>query len=328
MALFQNPYKLNAKATTFADQLDSTRALDWELNNVWTMPIDMSPWSWRLLADDTRAHVAWASRCRGGPPTCNSRIRVVLAQLNTVPWALLREPAAAMRASTKADDLPRMALVRGMSESRDIVTWAQDRNLMVHALSSAIRTDPSAYVRLEVLRAIGFSPIPVEWVPTLLDAIQRAEAVLAQTPFDQSTRQTLAKYLSDVTAKLQSSLVQVPSPTGQGTELMTSGAINLPKPEGISRVQVAVIVGISALLLGGGVLAWRRRVHQAQPALAGPAAPRKRLRPAEKAKRMIAEHGGLSAEQQAYHREDHATSANEATYWSKVAQQIQKQRSE
>jgi hypothetical protein len=320
--LVQNPYQLNTSASSLEDQLESVRALNWELDKLW-LAVPGTWVNWWDIGDTTRAIVSWAARCRGDEVFCKSKTRALFAQFNTPAWALLREPAVS--GSRSADTLPRMVFAQGMSASRNITSWGQDRNLMVHALSTAIRTDPSAYVRLEVLRAIGYAPIPADWVPALLDAIQRAEAVLAQTPFDQKTRQTLAKYLSDVTAKLQTSLVQMPtqSPTGQvTTEPMTSGTVALPAPGGRSWIKPAIAIGLTCLAVGGGVLiVRRRRLHQ--PALSG--AP-KQLKPAIRAAKMIARYGGAEAEQRAYHKEDHATSADTATYWSKVAQEISKQR--
>jgi hypothetical protein len=168
-----------------------------------------------------------------------------MAQLDLVANALILEPVVVK--TTDADDLPRMALLRGMSDSRDIISWGSNRNLLMQGLAKAIRTDPAPLVRLEALRAIGLAPVPAEWVPTFIDTIQRAEAVLAQTPFNQATRQALAKYMADVTGKLQSSLVQMPTgqlPSGQlSVESMTSGVVDLPKPENYLR-RGPVIVGV------------------------------------------------------------------------------------
>lgn len=276
MALLKNPYKLNSSATTTADQLESTRALAWELQQLWLGLYGAPPMSFVLkdfFADPTRKHVAWAARCRGGPPACNSLVRAQMAQLDLMARALLLEPVVIK--TTNADDLPRMALLRGMSDSRNIISWGADRNLLIQSLSKAIRTDPAPLVRLEALRAVGLAPIPAEWVPTLIDAIQRAEAVLAQTPFNQATRQALAKYMADVTGKLQSSLVQMPTgqlPTGQPSiEPMTSGVVDLPTPESYLRRTPLLLGILAASALSGVAIALIRNASEekAQSSLSG-----------------------------------------------------------
>lgn len=228
MALLQNPYRLNYKATTLADQLESTRALDWDLQYlVWSgHATGQRMLSSGSAASVTRDHVAWAARCRGGPPGCDSRIRVVMAQQNLVARALLLEPVIAAR--IPGEDAPRLALIAGVSKSAHITSWGDDQNLLLQALAKAIRTDPSALVRLEVLRALGTSPIPLGWVPTLLDAIARTEAVLAEAPFPQKERQALSMYLKNVAARLVSIQAEAAQAAAVNTPIPSTTSVNPP----------------------------------------------------------------------------------------------------
>lgn len=269
MALLQNPYRLNWKATTPTDQLESTRALNWELEQAW---IGYAPAAAALragtLANLTRDHVAWAARCRGGPPSCSSQVRALLAQLNLVARALWIEPG--VFPTVPADAAPRMALVSGLSKSLDIISWASDQNMLLQAIARAIRTDPVALVRLEVLRAVGLAPIPLAWVPVLLDAIERASAVLGETPFPQKERLALAAYLQNVAGRLvsiQATAAQaaaVNTPFDPGSVLNPPPA-NVPDPQQYLRRDLTALLILGTGAVAGMALALLHRPTPARP---------------------------------------------------------------
>jgi hypothetical protein len=191
-------------------------------------------------------------------------VRGVLAANEVIATALAMEPKVTpWSAPINGALLPRWVLVNAMAESKDLLLWSRGKKALMNALAQALRTDPNPYVRIEVLRAIGNAPVPVTWVPTLLDSITRAEETLPETPFAQQERQTLAKYLRDVKGKL----AEIAAPSARLAAAMRLGepeptvgkSLDLPpgKPKLDWRPWAAL--GGAIVVLGGIVLATRKR---------------------------------------------------------------------
>ena len=171
------------------------------------------------LAKTTKNLLGWARELLPvrGVFAANETVATSLAMEPKLPWV------AAMSSPTSPLP-PRWMLVNAMSESKELLSWTRGQKALPNALGNAIRTDPNPYVRIEALRAIGVAPVPVSWVPILLDAIPRAEETLPETPFGTQERQTLAKYLRDVKGKLQSIAAEAALRAAQ------SRPANVPEP--------------------------------------------------------------------------------------------------
>lgn len=162
--------------------------------------------------------------------------------------------------------LPRWILVNAMTRTQDLLSWTRGARALPNAFSTAIRTDPNPYVRLEVLRAIGLAPIPQSWATILLDAITRTEAVLAQSAFTQPERQTIAYALQEVAAKLQQGLASATLPQvalpGGGVERAITTQVEVPLPPRPADWKPWAVLGGATVALGGTVWWASSRRHR------------------------------------------------------------------
>jgi hypothetical protein len=192
-------------------------------------------------------------------------VRGVFAANETVATSLAMEPKVTEWAPAITGPLlPRWLLLSGMSDSKNLLFWTRGQRALPNALAQAIRTDPNPYVRLEALRAVGVSPVPVSWVPILLDAITRADETLSATPFGVTERRRLAVYLRTVQGKLQEAAAQAAYLAAQSRPANTpEPTIGVPvalapgKPKADLRPWLAF--GASVAALAGVVAVVRRR---------------------------------------------------------------------
>lgn len=191
-------------------------------------------------------------------------VRGLLAANEIPALALKMEPAKRVRVYAAAlPNTPRLVLLQAISDSKNLIFWTSGQKALPTALGLAIRTDPMSYVRIEALRAIGLAPIPVTWVPTLLDAITRAEETLPETPFGTQERQTLAKYLREVKGKLQSVAASAAQQAAQARpanapEPTVGAELPLPRVKPKSDHKPWIALG-AAVVLFAGVAFWARR---------------------------------------------------------------------
>lgn len=189
-------------------------------------------------------------------------VRAGFAVRNLLSKALLFERNITRKFGAKhAKSLPRWQMLNAAAESKSLLSWDSNPIQLRTALVQTLRSDPSPYVRLEALRAIGAAPIPLSWTGPLLEAIQGAEATLAETPFTQAERQALAKYLADVTSKLQAAAApSFPAVTVPGiSEPVTTLDLQLAPIDPNSRAWLPWALGGSLGLLAiVGALVYQR----------------------------------------------------------------------
>lgn len=283
----------NLKATSLVDRVETTdKVIRETLQQFWSGQMQPSGSTGDLarervktvetLGRMTRAIVDWGVELLPvrGVFAANETVATSLAmEPKVTPWMTGLKPDVGIPSGRFwrpwiGPALPRWILANAMTRTKDLISWTRGAKTMPNALSIAIRTDPNPYVRLEVLRAIGLAPIPRSWAIVLLDAMTRAEAVLAQTAFTQAERQVIAHALQETAAKLQRGLASevtatLPSmtlPSG-GTEAVITGEVAVPDLAPVDWKPWAAVGGAVALL--GGVVVLTRRQHSL--ALRGPA---------------------------------------------------------
>lgn len=199
-------------------------------------------------------------------------LRGAFAAQDLLVSALLLEPATTRSfPGALAKSLLRWQLLNAAAESKSLLSWTAQPERLRAALAQTLRSDPSPYVRLEALRALGAAPVPVSWTGPLLESIRGAEAVLAETPFKQDERQALAKYLAEVTGKLQAAAAPSFTPvTVPGiSEPVTTLDLQLPAVDPAPRRWVPWALGGLALVGLTSLGLWAHKRTGAQLTLPG-----------------------------------------------------------
>lgn len=134
----------------------------------------------------------------------DKQLRFQLATVN-FPANTLRCDRSPLRGET-----PAAVMAKEINASGDIASWGQPNLYLIQTIMEQVKKNQDPVVRLELLQALGTAPIPIYWVPTIMNGLKAAEELLATQKFPDAygmeitnVRAALAKGQREVTGRIQ-----------------------------------------------------------------------------------------------------------------------------
>lgn len=142
-------------------------------------------------------------------------------------------------------------------------TWIGSTSVSGGAIAYTISNDPDPNVRIEALDLLRTVSFPVEWVPLLKTGLDKLDATLVSSSYDQSVRSVIAALSAQVRSRVftVANLAASTNFAGLTIQMPDSTVATMPPPPGRPWYQrIELYAGALGGVFGGAFAAERRRV--------------------------------------------------------------------